>query len=92
MNNIENVSSHIRMVKALASRLLATEQITAKEAIAYLRQPREGRGCQPLLRPWRAVEEPRAKRPRPADQAESTAIEGTATLASELVLATTYDL
>jgi hypothetical protein len=44
---------------ALASRLLAMEEITAKEAAVYLRAPRKGRGYKPLLRPWRAVDEPR---------------------------------
>ncbi len=53
----------------------------AREAAAYLKAPREGRGCQPLLRPWRANEEPRAKRQRPAEAPESRNTKGTDTLA-----------
>ncbi len=77
----------------MASRLLATEELTAKEAVAYIKAPREGRGYQPMMRPWRSSEEPRAKRPRAAPVPENRATEGTESLGLNLMPFTkTYGL
>ncbi len=76
--------SYLYYIKALASRLLATEELTAKEAVAYIKAPREGRGYQPMMRPWRSSDEPRAKRPRTAQVPENRATEGTESLGLNL--------
>jgi hypothetical protein len=52
------------------------EEFTEKEAAAYLKAPKKGRGYQPLLRPCRATEEPRAKKPRPMVAPESRGTDG----------------
>jgi hypothetical protein len=61
------------MAKDLASRLLATENLPIKDAAAYLKAPKEGKGYQPLLRPWKTSEEPRAKRPRNQEAVDEVA-------------------
>jgi hypothetical protein len=61
------------MVKDLASRLLATENLPIKDAADYLKALKEGKGYQPLLRPWKTSEEPRAKRPRNQEAVDKVA-------------------
>jgi hypothetical protein len=68
--------------KDLASRLLATENLPIKDAATYLKAPKEGKGFQPLLRPWRTSEEPRAKRPR-NQEAVDEVIEGMVSFGSK---------
>jgi hypothetical protein len=73
-------------LKDLASRLLATENLPIKDAAIYLKAPKEGKGFQPLLRPWRTSEEPRAKRPR-NQEAVDEVIEGMVSFGSKKFLA-----
>jgi len=67
--NKDTAKAHA-ICQALYSRLVQTEVLTIKEAVAYVASPRPGLTKQPLARDY--LEEPTAKRPRVDNNTNST--------------------